>query len=236
MSARDRERGRLPEVWSHRGRVGPGDEAEENTVAAFVRASSAGVAGIELDVWLTADGAWVVHHDRGCRAGELDRLTRLEVPSAIPDLSDALAACSVGRVNVELKVPASAPRAEARRLGSKLAQYLSMEGAVGAASGLVVSSFSRDAASAALSIGVTTGLLLDAAPTRAELASLAREGYWGVHVEHSRLGSQQVAMSHEVGLRVVAWTADRRHDIERLVSRGVDVVISNLPTRAAQLR
>jgi len=226
--------GRLTEVWSHRGRVTFGDEAQENTVAAFLKASEAEVAGIELDVWLTSDGAWVVHHDRRCAVGDLDRLRRAEVPETVPELSSALAACSVGTVNVELKVPPLAGRSEARRLGRELAAYLSPEGPMAEkARRLVISSFSRDAVDAALGAGVPTGLLLETLPSHADLASLAREGYWAAHVEHIHLGPREVATSHEAGLRVVAWTVDREDDIARLVRQGVDVLISNLPVQAA---
>lgn len=199
-----------------------------------MKASRAGAAGIELDVWLTSDGAWVVHHDRRCPAGELDRLRRAQVPSAIPELSDALAACSVGTVNVELKVPPRAARGEAQRLGRELARYLSAEGgALTTNRRLVISSFSKDAVAAALGAGAPCGLLLDRRPSAADLASLARDGYWAAHVEHSHLGPREVAISHEAGLRVVAWTADNDGDIASLTRGGVDVLITNLPVHAA---
>lgn len=48
------------EIIGHRGAAGL---APENTLAAFRRACAVGVAGIELDVHLTADSVLVVHHD-----------------------------------------------------------------------------------------------------------------------------------------------------------------------------
>lgn len=48
------------EIIGHRGAAGL---APENTLAAFRRACAIGVAGIELDVHLTADSVLVVHHD-----------------------------------------------------------------------------------------------------------------------------------------------------------------------------
>lgn len=47
-------------IWAHRGASA---EAPENTLAAFRRALSLGVSGIELDVQLTRDGVPVVLHD-----------------------------------------------------------------------------------------------------------------------------------------------------------------------------
>lgn len=48
------------QVIGHRGAAGL---APENTLAAFKKALSLGVDGLELDVLLTADGEVVVHHD-----------------------------------------------------------------------------------------------------------------------------------------------------------------------------
>jgi len=228
----------VTEVWSHRGRVSPGDEVEDNTVGAFCRASSAGVAGIELDVWLTSDGAWVVHHDQRCLVGDIDGLKRSEVPPSIPGLSDALAACAVGTVNVELKVPPSAGPSEAGRLGNSLARYLSSEACASPAIGRVVlSSFSKDAVDAALgwSPELACGLLLDEAPTKREVGLLARQGYWAANVEHRKLGRPEVDMIQGTGLRAVAWTVDRDADVARLARHGVDILISNVPTRAADV-
>ena len=47
---------------SHRGYQ---YEAPESTVAAFVRAKANGYNGIELDLRITSDGKYVVHHDNG---------------------------------------------------------------------------------------------------------------------------------------------------------------------------
>jgi glycerophosphoryl diester phosphodiesterase len=48
------------EIIGHRGAAGL---APENTLPSFSRACAVGVAGIELDVHLSADGVVVVHHD-----------------------------------------------------------------------------------------------------------------------------------------------------------------------------
>lgn len=50
-----------PWIVAHRGAR---DEAPENTAAAFDRALTYGIDGIELDVQMTADGVPVLYHDR----------------------------------------------------------------------------------------------------------------------------------------------------------------------------
>lgn len=219
-----------PAVWSHRGRVGPADGFQENTVAAFQAASATGADGIELDVWRTLDGQWVVHHDRNSVAGPLDALARSEVPAGIPSLGDALSACSVGTVNVELKVPPEATPAEAAALGEELAGSLALAGGPLPLNRLVLSSFSADAAGAALGAvpALRVGLLVEAA-VAGEWAAAAAAGYWALHVPYEVLGPAEVAAVHDHGLYVVAWTVDEPAHMERLVGAGVDVLITDTP-------
>lgn len=217
-----------PQVWSHRGRVGPGDVVAENSVAAFAAASASGADGIELDVWRTADGAWVVHHDRVSAAGALDALDRLEIPASVPDLDEALAACQVGTVNVELKVPQEASAPQASRLGADLAQALLQLRQGGPGPRLVLSSFSAPAAgaAAAMATDLPVGLLMQGR-WQPSLVGAQPGQYWGVHIEHQKLAGADVASLHQRGFKVVAWTVDDPSEARRLGAAGVDVVISN---------
>ncbi len=222
-----------PAVWSHRGRVGVVGGARENTLAAFQAASAAGADGIELDVWRTLDGQWVVHHDRLSVAGPLDGLRSSEVPAGIPSLDGALAACSVGTVNVELKVPPESTPLEAAGLGEALAGSLARHGGRPGLSRLVVSSFSEPAARAALGTvpALRVGLLLDG-DVAVEKVALGRGGYWALHVHHEALATADVAALHGQGLQVVAWTVDEPSDMRRLAAAGVDVLITDRPAVA----
>lgn len=227
------DRAARPAVWSHRGRVRPTSRARENTLAAFGEASAAGADGIELDVWRTLDGQWVVHHDRISPAGPLDGLRRSEVPVWLPSLDDALAACSVGTVNVELKVPPEASPVEASWLGEDLAGSLAAQGGPLGLSGLVLSSFSAPAARAALGAvpALRVGLLLEGPVAEAELAP-GDDGYWALHVHYQALAPGDVAALHDRGLQVVAWTVDEPSEMERLAAAGVDVLITDTPAAA----
>jgi glycerophosphoryl diester phosphodiesterase len=49
---------------------------------------------------------------------------------------------------------------------------------------------------------------------------------------HATLGADDVAKAHDLGLRVVPWTANEPADIERLLGLDVDGVISDRPDRA----
>jgi len=205
-------------------------------VEAFEAASRGGVDGIELDVWQTSDGAWVVHHDRSCAAGPLDHLRRAEVPAGVPELADALAACRVEVVNVELKVPPEAGPAETGRLGEELAAVLSSFAARGSGPELVLSSFSAPAAGAALrsSPNLRVGLLVEVF-TPGQAVVEEGLGYWGMHVDHSMLGANDIAVIHRAGLQAVAWTVDEPDEMRRLAAARVDVLICNEAALALQV-
>jgi glycerophosphoryl diester phosphodiesterase len=49
-----------PLIIGHRGAAGL---LPENTLAAFAKACSLGIDGLELDLLVSADGELVVHHD-----------------------------------------------------------------------------------------------------------------------------------------------------------------------------
>ena len=55
-----------PRVIAHRGNP---HFCHQNTMAGFARAVADGADGIELDLRLTADRHWVVHHDPDLPAG-----------------------------------------------------------------------------------------------------------------------------------------------------------------------
>jgi glycerophosphoryl diester phosphodiesterase len=224
-----------PEIWSHRGRVSSQTHAAENTVPAFRAASSSGVDGIELDAWLTSDGAFVVHHNRRVAGHWVDRARRQDLPEEVPDLADALDACRVGTVNVELKVPTRVDEQTTRSLGRALAQHL---GSVRTRAGLVMSSFAAPAVLAFRDAmpAVPVALLTEHAPTDEDLRGLAREGIGRLHLE-ARLVSGDVATScRSAGLGLVAWTADKPGMITRLIDLDVDAIITNVPGLALRLR
>ena len=243
-----------PAVWSHRGKLSADPTEPENTLEAFARASLADVDGIELDTWLTTDGAFVVHHDRDLHVGSIDALRLEELPASVPGLAAALAACAVATVDVELKVAPETTDAEADRLGVALAHVLLAGHTDLVGEGrLVVSSFSRaaldavrrtadeatdvtPAATAGVGRALPTGYLVGELPGAGELADIVRSGHSAVNVAHRSLDAAGVARCRDAGLEVVVWTADEPDDVRRLYRLGVDVLISNDPVGAIRLR
>lgn len=80
-----------------------------------------GAAGLESDVWLTADGIPVLHHDDRVRTGlrrpRIAALMRAALPSHVPSLEELYAACGTDfELSLDVKDPAAAaPAVEVTR-------------------------------------------------------------------------------------------------------------------------
>jgi glycerophosphoryl diester phosphodiesterase len=88
------------EIFAHRGLH---QVERENTLPAFRAAVALGVAGVELDVRATLDGALVVHHDPAAAGLVVAHTLREALPAYVPTLEEALEALRGVWVNVEIK-------------------------------------------------------------------------------------------------------------------------------------
>ena len=232
-------------VWSHRGNVdvddsrfppevnaASGQAPAENTLGAFRLARSMAIEGVETDTWLSADGEFVVVHDRQVTGGLVDRLRRIEVPD-LPTLAEVLSAAGNCGVNVELKMAPGASRELARATGSELATRLV---SMGAADQVVVSSFSRHATDGVLAAApfLKVGHLCEYVPDSEGLRRLASAGYWALHAWVGSLDEKSVGAVHEAGLAVVAWTVNDTSVAARLAQLGAEVLISDRPLAVSQ--
>ena len=227
-------------VWSHRGNVdiddpqctpyvnaAGGRAPAENSLGAFRLAQSLAIEGIETDTWLSADGEFVVVHDRQAPVGLVDRLRRIEVPN-LPTLAEVVSAAGRCWVNVELKMAPEASRELARATGSELAaKFLSK----GAADRVVVSSFSRHATDGVLAAApfLKVGHLCEYVPDGEGLRRLASAGYWAIHAWVGSLDGKSVEAVHEAGLAVVGWTVNDTSVAARLAQLGTEVLITDRP-------
>jgi len=238
-----------PLVMAHRGAK---DVAPENTLAAFRAAVDLGADAIELDVTRCATGDIVVIHDDTVDrttggtgrvdAMPLEALRSLDAGSwfgpaysgeRIPLLSEVLEA--VGgriRLNIEIKLqrPGSQP------IEAELAAMLRQRGLV---ADTIVSSFvpgalwrlrrvAPDIARALLySRDMPVGLRH--AWPRFWLSPQALNPHFTIvderYIHHARLA----------GYRVNVWTANKEPDIERMMSLGVDAVITDHVGRAREV-
>ena len=220
------------QIWSHRGRVDVDQPAPDNTPQALALVCAHGLDGVEIDTWRTADGHFVVGHDRDTPAGAVDGLERAAVPER-PGLAAMLGAAVLGTVNVELKVPFDSAASEAAALGEALAGWV-----VSCSGGLrlVVSSFSRAATDAVVAAAphLRVALLCSELPDPDELEALGAGGYWGVHPAGARLDAGGVEAIHAAGLAAVAWTVNDAGHAAALAGAGLDAVITDMPLALQQ--
>ena len=248
-----------PQVFAHRGGC---DLGPENTIAAFDIGMSTGADGLELDVHLSADRVVVVHHDKTLErttngsgplaartAQELERLDAgywFQRDGAhpfrgqgigVPTLREVLARYRGVPTIIEVKVY-TAGMGEA--VADEIRRADALDYVCVAGYGLV----SARAARAAL-----PGIAASAAQSEVRLAvyrsilrcPVRRAAYQTYQVPECAEGTRIVSPrfirhAHSAGLKVQVWTVDEEADMRRLLSWGVDGLISNRPDLAVRVR
>ena len=246
-------------MFAHRGgsALGP-----ENTLAAFDLGMRAGADGLELDVHLSADGVPVVHHDATLdrttsasgpvaarTAADLARVDagyrfagRGDFPFrqqgvGIPSLVDVLRTYPDVPVIVEMKE-------DSHDMGEAVAREVR---AAGAADRVCAAGFG--ARSAAAARAALPEMACSASRPEARIAVYRAMAGWPVR--RARYGAYQVPertrllrvvsprfvrYAHEADVKVQVWTVDDEADMRRLLSWGVDGLISNRPDLAVVVR
>jgi glycerophosphoryl diester phosphodiesterase len=241
-----------PLVFGHRGAAGL---APENTLPAFARGIAEGVDGIELDVHLSADGVPVVIHDATLdrttdAVGAVTARTAAELARVdagyrfhpeekfpfrrqgigVPTLRDVLANHPDTRVIIEMKM-------DVPQLGEAVAAEVRRASAVDRV--CIAGYGSRSAAAAR---AVLPDMACSACQDEVKLALYRTWAFWpvrdvryGGYQVPERVGRLRVASprfvryAHLAGLRVHIWTVDEEAVAERLLSFGVDGLITNRP-------
>ena len=228
-----------PLAIAHRGGAGL---AAENSLAAFGLASALGLRYLETDVRVTRDGRLVCFHD-----DTLDRVTsatglvrsksllelhplRINGIEPIPTLNEALDAFPDQCFTIDLKDQAAiAPLIKSlRRKG--VAQRVCIAGAW---DGWLVHVRSEvPEVTTSLGWRSLTALLSCARTGVRPPKALATGSFAHVPIKLGRVPifvERVVAMSHDIGVRVVTWTVDEPAVIRRLLDAGVDAIISDRP-------
>lgn len=244
-----------PRFFAHRGASAT---CPENTLPAFLAAVQAEVPYLELDVWSTADGQVVVHHDASLlRLCGLDRrvadLTLAQVQALdagygfspdgghsfpfrnrgvkIPTLAEVLTAFPQARLNVEVKDPS--PDA-AERTVAAVRQTGREKDVLLAAEDQRIMDRLRSACG-----DIPTGLSFAEAAAFFAWFDNGFQGHYrppgvALQIPESYGGRQlitpeTVAAAHTVGLEVHVWTVNRLADMQRLLGLGVDGIMSDHP-------
>ena len=238
-----------PLILCHRGAK---NYAPENSLAAFKMALELGADGFELDTQLTSDGHIVVYHDR-----ILDRTTNghgkpfllslaelreLDAGSSfseefrgekIPTLDEVFE--TIGKraiINVELK-NFSTPF---DNLAEKVCEVVRHHGMQ---KNVIFSSF--------LPWNLKKAARILPEVPRGLITIKGRWGVWGrsfgfnfgtYDALHPYLGdvtAQQVQRVHKLKRRINVWTVNREEDMRRLVSWGVDGIMTDEPQLAVRV-
>ncbi len=216
----------MTKVFAHRGSA---HRDPENTIAAFLEARRLGADGVELDVRRSADGALVVHHDAAIEGiGVIADRAVSDLPEEIALLSEVLIACGGVEINVEIKNDPNEPGHDGS--GALVDQVLSVVEESGQKDSVIISSFdlpTLEAVRSADSI-IAIGWLVDPrVPPLDLLEDLVTHGFTAIHPYFAFTDEALVRAAHEAGISVNVWTANLEPDIERLVSLGVDAVITD---------
>lgn len=234
-----------PVVLAHRGGWPPDGRAAregldrpwENTVDAFAAARVAGADGVELDVRAAADDTLVVLHDPVVPDGRpVHALERTNLPTWLPTLTDALAACAGLVLDVEVKAPPAGVVPGAAGVAARVVDALAALGA-GTRAGprhVLLTSFWPDALAAALERAATSGaalsvgLLVHPALDAAGLVGPAAEAGCGALLPSAeQVTVDLVAAAHRADLAVVAWTVNGAPGLDAVLAAGVDGVITD---------
>jgi glycerophosphoryl diester phosphodiesterase len=248
-----------PQVFAHRGGC---DLGPENTIAAFDIGMSTGADGLELDVHLSADGVVVVHHDKTLdrttngsgpiAAQTAHELARLDAGYwfkrdetypfrgrgiGVPTLREVLARYRGIPTIIEIKVYTGA-------MGEAVAEQIRRADALDYVCVAGYGLASAQAARAGL-----PGVAASAAQPEVRLAvyrsilrcPVRRAAYQTYQVpewaEAIRIVTPRfVRHAHSAGLKVQVWTVDEEADMRRLLSWGVDGLISNRPDLAVRVK
>ena len=248
-----------PLVFAHRGGCATGPE---NTIAAFDRGIAAGADGLEMDVRLSADGIVVVHHDPTLErttsaTGEVARRTAAELARldagyrfrngdgfpfrdqgiGVPTFADVLQRYPAARIIVEMKV-------DSTEMGEAVALEVRRAGAAERVCAAGYGDSCTRAARAAL-----PEMACSANFREVRLATYRTWARWpvrnvsygGYQVPELATGRRIVSprfvkYAHEAGLKVQVWTVDHEADMRRLLSWGVDGLITDRPADAVRVR
>lgn len=205
-------------------------------MAAFANGLSIGADGVELDVHLSKDGVVVVHHDTTvdrttAGTGVVAALSQRELAGLdVPALADVLGAFPDARVIVEMKV-------NTRELASAVVEVVRRANAVDR---VCLGAFGQRVLHAARAIepAIATSAAREEVRWALYRSWLRRPShgvpYAGFQVpEYSgstRIVSRRfVEVAHRAGLAVQVWTVDDEADAKRLLSWGVDALITDRP-------
>ena len=224
---------RSPIAFAHRGASA---HAPENTLEAFRLALRLGAAGLESDVWLTADGVPVLQHDGRIggflRHKALAAIDRAGLTATIPSLADLYAECGT---DFELSLDVKTPEAAAATVATAAAAG---DGAVDRLwlchpDWELLASWRPRWPTVHL-VDSTRLRLLHHGPER-RAAQLADAGIDAVNLHHTDWSAGLTTLFHRFGRLAFGWDAQHERVIRDLLHMGIDGVYSDHVDRMVEV-
>ena len=219
-----------PKVIAHRG-YWTAPESAQNSIASFTKADAVGVFGSEIDVWLTADNQLVVNHDSTFKGVNMQKSTAQQCTAVILDNGEQLptlrqylekAGQLKTRLILELKSHKT-PEQETRAVESIVKMVKDM-------------AFSRHATKEFIRLtpkGTPVYYLEgDLSPKELKEWGCAGPDY---HFSVFKRHPEWIKESHDLGMKVNAWTINDAKDMKWLIDHGVDFITTNVPVELQEI-
>lgn len=238
-------------IYAHRG---ANREAGENTRTAFDKALAYPIDGIETDIQLSRDEVAVLWHDRdlkklrlpGQHIDDYDYLQLREMDFAahfagaekegVMTLQEFIGAYR-SRCHLLLEIK-NREWEQVERHQLKVRQTLALAGALDGR--VLVSSFNLDSLIYAHGIAPDFPLVYNLEPEQdlheARYALDEQPFLHGLCVHISTLDADMMKLVRERGKSIAVYTCDTDAEITRALMLGVDVLISDVPQKALQMR
>ena len=227
------------QVIAHRGFWKTNGSAQ-NSIAALVKADSIGCYGSEFDVWLTADNQLVVNHDSTFKGVNMQKSTAQQCTAVILDNGEQLptlrqylekAGQLKTRLILELKSHKT-PERETRAVESivKMVEEMGLEDR------MEYIAFSRHATKEFIRLAPkgTPVYYLEGDLSPKELKEWGCAGpdyHFSVFKRHP----EWIKESHDLGMKVNAWTINDAKDMKWLIDHGVDFITTNVPVELQEI-
>ncbi|HYI08377.1 MAG TPA: glycerophosphodiester phosphodiesterase [Thermoanaerobaculia bacterium] len=215
----------MPERFLILGHRGSPKRFPENTLASFEETLRAGADGFETDLRLLSDRTAILYHDDELSEAEVETLsyTQCAERGAMVERLSGLSRFA-GRAMMVLEVKRS-----------RWEETLLEE--VGQWPGCVIASFDHSILTTLRDRGATIPLGITFHGYLVDVAGYAEKvGASWVFPQYRFVDEEMVESLHARGIRVMPWTANHRHEWQRLRELGCDGVITDYPAEAVEWR
>ncbi len=221
------------QVIAHRGFWDTPGSAQ-NSIASLVKADSISCYGAEFDVWLTKDNQLVVNHDssfkgRFMEKSNASRLTKLHLSNGetLPTLQEYLARARELHIRLILELK---KHSSDKRETQAIEQIVAMVREMGLEDRMEYITFSLHATKEFIRLAPagTPVYNLDGKLSPKELKEMGCAGpdyHYSIFKKHP----EWIQECHDLGMKVNAWTVNKKEDMEWLIGQKADFITTDHP-------